>query len=439
MKLNTKRTVFAGFAFLLISAFWQLYEGLVPQILKNSFDINDVFSGFIMSMDNILALFMLPLFGALSDKTHTRFGKRTPYIFFGTIASVIIMMFLPIAESTRNLSLFLIALFLLLFSMATFRSPAVALMPDITPKPFRSKANAIINLMGTVGGIFILLAINILVPAVDHPDYMPVFIFTAVLMFISLVILLKTTNENKLTKLAEEETAALGISDEDEKEETNTAKISRDKKRSLYFILFSVFFWFMGFNGITSAFSKYASVYWGFKGGSFASTLLVAQASAIVSYVPVGIVSGKIGRKKTILLGIIMLFSAFFAGAFFKTYSFWITIFFVIAGIGWAAINVNSYPMVVEMAKGSNIGKYTGYYYTASQAAQVLTPILSGFILEYGYLIIGSTDPNAGYAFLFPYGAFFVALSFLTMRMVKHGDTKPQEKVKMLDQFESED
>ncbi|MBE5759469.1 MAG: SLC45 family MFS transporter [Clostridiales bacterium] len=439
MKLNTKRTLFAGFAFLLISAFWQLYDGLIPQILKNSFDINDVFSGFIMSFDNILSLFLLPIFGALSDKTNTRLGKRTPYILFGTIAAVIIMMILPIAESTRNLSLFLIALFLLLLAMATFRSPAVALMPDITPKPFRSKANAIINLMGTIGGIVILLSVNFLVPAVDHPDYMPVFAFTAVLMFISLVILLKTTKENKLRKIAEEETAALGLVEEEEKEETAAVEMSKQKKRSLYFILASVFFWFMGYNGITTAFSKYASVYWGFKGGSFASTLILAQAAAIVCFVPVGILSGKIGRKKTILLGIILLFTAFFAGSFFKTYSFWITIFFIIAGAGWAAINVNSYPMVVELAKGSNIGKYTGYYYTASQAAQVLTPILSGFILEYGYLILGSTDPNAGYAFLFPYGAFFVALSFLTMRMVKHGDTKPQEKAKILDQFASED
>jgi maltose/moltooligosaccharide transporter len=431
MKLNAKRTLLVGFAFLSICSFWQIYDSIVPLILKNTFHMNDTWSGVIMALDNVLALFLLPLFGSLSDRLHTRFGRRMPFILGGTVAAALFTLILPIADRAGNLTLFLVALGLVLLAMATYRSPAVALMPDVTPKPLRSKGNAVINLMGTVGAIFSLGAIALLVPAVEKPDYFPVFLFCVLVMLLSAGILLFTVRENKLAAKMREESAAMGVSEEDPPEQTaagNPRAMDSATKKSLIFLLSSIFLWFFGYNAVTTAFSKYANVYWGLEGGLFAYTLIVAQAAAIISYIPVGMLASRIGRKKTILGGIVLLFTAFAASLFFREFSPAILVFFAVAGVGWASINVNSYPMVVEMSRGADVGKYTGYYYTFSMAAQVVTPILSGAVLEY-----------MGYQYLFPYGALFVALSFLTMLFVRHGDSRPARKSSRLEHFDVDD
>jgi len=150
-------------------------------------------------------------------------------------------------------------------------------------------------------------------------------------------------------------------------------------------------------------------------------------------------VATKIGRRKTILGGVTALAIAFGSSMFFKSFSGMIFFFFVLAGAGWAFINVNSYPMVVEMSKGASVGKFTGYYYTASQAAQIITPILSGFVLEYGYLLVNQANPDAGYVLLFPYGTIFVALSFVTMLFVRHGDAKVEGKKDLLESLDIDD
>jgi maltose/moltooligosaccharide transporter len=422
MKLNYKRTFFVGFAFMAISAFWQMYDSLVPKILTGSFGLSEGMfgTGGIMALDNILALFLLPLFGALSDRTKTRIGKRMPFITFGTLAAVICMLFMPVGNRMHSLTLFMVGLGLSLLAMATYRSPAVALMPTVTPKPLRSKANAVINLMGAAGGIVTLLAISVLVPAVDHPDYLPIFLFVAVFMLISLMILRWKVDEPMLTA---------AMPPEPEEETVHNGRLARPQRVSLILILSSVFLWFMGYNAVTTWFSMYGEVVWGLKGSSFAYTLLVAQAAAIVSYIPVGIVASKIGRKKTILIGVLMLAAAFGSAVLFESFTASMFAVFALAGVGWATINVNSYPMVVELASGSNVGKYTGYYYTFSMAAQILTPILSGEILNSAAL---------GYGYLFPYGTLFVMLSFVTMLFVRHGDVKPQRRTK-LESFDVED
>lgn len=444
MKLNYKRTIFVGMAFMAISAFWQVYDGLVPKILKATFDVNDAVSGVIMALDNVLAVVMLPLFGALSDRTKTRWGRRMPFIVCGTVAAAVLSLILPFANQTKNLALFVVGLGVVLFTMATFRSPAVALMPDVTPKPLRSKANAIINLTGTVGGILMLGAIALLVPEVENPNYWPVFILNSVIMLACLAVLMKTTNEPKLVKVMEEESKLLGVETEVVAEQTEEAPkaeaaMAPAVKKSLMLILASVFFWFMGYNAITTSFSKYAEVYWGMKGGAYAYTLIIAQAAAIISYIPAGIVATKIGRRKTIMGGVAALAIAFGSCLFFKSFSGMIFFFFILAGAGWAFINVNSYPMVVEMSKGPNVGKFTGYYYTASQAAQIITPVLSGVVLEYGYLLLDKANPDAGYAFLFPYGTIFVILSFVTMFFVRHGDAKVEGKKDVLESLDIDD
>ena len=437
MKLDKKRTIFVGFAFMAICAFWQVYDSIVPLILKETFDLNDAISGFIMAMDNVVAILLLPLFGTLSDKTNTRIGRRMPFIICGMLCAILLMFTLPIADRYELLWLFVIGLGLVLLSMASFRSPAVALMPDVTPKPLRSKGNAIINLMGTVGGIIMLLMIAILVPAGDRPNYFPLFVFTACFMFVCLAVLFKTTNEPRLAAKMAEESKALGVDDTVEQAAAQDVPLQKQTKKALRLGLISIFLWFMGYNAITTSFSKYANVYWGLEGGAFAYTLMIAQAAAIVSYVPSGMIASKFGRRKTILGGVALLTIAFGSCVFFKSFTGMIFVFFILAGMGWAAINVNSYPMIVEMSGTGSVGKYTGYYYSASQAAQIITPILSGFVLEYGWMLIGSTNPDAGYVLLFPYGALFVAASFFTILfMPKTVEVAPVEKKDILEQFD---
>ncbi len=423
MRLNKKQTIFIGMAFMSICAFWQLYDGIVPLILKQTFDLNDTIAGVIMALDNVLALIMLPLFGMLSDKTKSRFGKRMPYIVMGTVFATVFMLILPIADNMNSFTLFAVGLGLVLVTMGTYRSPAVALMPDVTPKPFRSAGNAIINLMGAAGGIILLLAIAILVPKGEKPNYMPVFLFTAGFMVACIFVLVKTTNEVKLTEKMRIDSLKLG--EYEEKDTERTGKLSGKRKVSLLLILSSVFLWFMGYNAVTTAFSKYANVYWKLEGGMYAYTLIIAQAAAIAAYIPAGIAAEKIGRKKTILIGIVFLSAAFLGASFYKSFSGMIFVFFIFAGIGWAGINVNSYPMVVEMSKGTDVGKYTGYYYTFSMLAQVLTPILSGAVLEY-----------MGYKYLFPYAVVFVGMSFVTMLFVRHGESRPARKKSHLEAFD---
>ena len=576
MKLNYKRTLLVGFAFFLICVFWQAYDTLVPLMLTNKFGLDQTWSGVIMSLDNILALFMLPLFGALSDKKDTRFGKRTPFIFIGTICAIVCFMGLtfvdnaqlaklqggdnsvywsesyvvenkeyqsitnkdvpqkysvqdyaavilkgksyaelteeektevknwyvgldydqyyvynaadnsykalktekdggkltyayldgsPLEDGVRKTNaytsvvasaesqfaktvsnnniylmvIFIIVLLLTLVSMATFRSPAVALMPDVTVKPLRSKANAIINLMGTAGGIVVLgLGMIFQTGAVKNQMMSYTWFVSAVcgIMAIALVVFIFTVKEKKWNAemlerqelLDAEEERENGVKDEtvevsaDENSESVVTapatknKLPKDKLTSLILILASVALWFIGYNAVTSKYSVYAL---NELNKDYNATLMIAQVAAVIAYIPVGLVASKIGRKKTILIGVAMLTVAF-GGAIFinsssPTWLMWIL--FALAGIAWATINVNSFPMVVELAQGNDIGKYTGYYYTASMAAQVVTPILSGALMD----AVGSMRV------LFPYATVFVALAFVTMIFVKHGDSRPEQ------------
>ena len=429
MKLNYKRTVLIGLAFLTISAFWQMYDNVIPLILKNTFGLGETVTGAIMASDNVLALFLLPVFGSLSDKVKTPIGRRMPFILGGTALAFVFIMLLPFADNTENLILFVVGLFVLLIAMGTYRSPAVALMPDLTPKALRSKANAIINLMGAVGGVFTLIMIKILVEKGDRPNYYPLFTAVGVLMVVGVIVLFFTIKENKLRKEVGVESEA---ANEDADAVSNEANVSgplpKDVKKSLVFILMSVAFWFIAYNAVTTAFSRYATHVWGLEGGGYADCLMIATVAAIISYIPIGAISSKIGRKKTIQIGIVLLGSCFLVAALYPTYHVTMVIFFAIIGFAWAAIGVNSYPMVVEMSKAGDVGKYTGLYYTFSMAAQVITPILSGALLE-----------HVSYRTLFPYSVTFCVLAFITMSQVKHGDSKPIPKKDVLENLDVDD
>ena len=431
MKLNNKRTILVGLAFLSICAFWQMYDNIVPLILTNTFHLNETFSGAIMAADNVLALFLLPFFGGVSDRTNTKIGKRMPFILFGTGCAVILLNILPLldnsyaaAPSPFKLVSFVVVLGLLLIAMGTYRSPAVALMPDVTPKPLRSKGNAIINLMGAVGGILYLAVAAVMYPnakvrGLAHVNYQPLFIVVAAIMFVSVGVLFLTIKEPKLTaenQALEKQHPEWDLARDDG---SGNEVLPAPVKRSLGFLLASIALWFMGYNGVTTWFTTYVSAVMGQGLGGASTCLLIATAGAILSYIPVGAAASRFGRKKTILFGIVLLAVCFLLGyvltTTFSSINAVMFIVFALVGLAWASINVNSLPMVVEMCKGSDVGKFTGYYYTASMAAQVVTPILAGTLLR-----------SVSYKILFPYAAFFVAMSFVTMMFVRHGDAKAE-------------
>ena len=515
MKLNYKRIILVGFAFFLIQAFWQAYDNTIPMILTNKFGMSQAWSGAIMALDNVLALFMLPLFGAISDKHHSKWGRRTPFIVVGTLIAAVMLIALSFvdnaqlhhisdvaaiddpaaletiydrevdetlltpggqkfvlsrqftkeeftqirsqitvdgaavtnpdytnyvmparqacawdatAKSPVTLVFFIALLLVILVSMAVFRSPAVALMPDVTLKPLRSKANAVINLMGSAGGILVLvLGMVFATSAVRNSlmSYIGYFAVIAAIMLAALVVFMLTVRENEWAAEMQQQSVELGLEDKEEAA-TGERKLSVDEVRSLIFLLLSIVLWFFGYNAVTSKYSVYAS---NILHKDYNLTLIIAQAAAIISYLPVGFIASKMGRKKTILAGVVMLTAAFTTASFMSAESPTILMnaMFALAGIAWATINVNSFPMVVEMCSGGNVGKYTGFYYTASMAAQVATPMLSGLLMD-----------RMGMHVLFPYAAVFTALAFVTMLFVRHGDSKPEAKLGLeaLDEME---
>ena len=429
LKLNNKRTILVGLAILSISAFWQMYDSVMTLILTGTFQLNETVSGAIMAADNVLALFLLPLFGAISDRTETRIGRRMPFILGGTAAAVVLMNLLPLldnryaaAPSPVTLAGFVAVLALLLVAMGTYRSPAVALMPDVTPKPLRSKGNAIINLMGAVGGILYLAVAAVMYPTsrtegAAHVDYQPLFLVVSLIMAAAVVVLFLTVREPKLAEENRRLEAAHPEWDLAEDDGSGHETLPAPVKRSLGFLLVSISLWFIAYNGVTTWFTRYVAEVMGEGLGGASTCLLVATAGAIVSYIPVGAAASRFGRKKTILFGVALLAACFLLGFVLTTVYSSIQpimyLVFALVGLAWAAINVNSLPMVVEMCRGSDIGKFTGYYYTFSMAAQVVTPIAAGALIS-----------AVGYRVLFPYAACFAALAFVTMCFVRHGDVK---------------
>ena len=444
MKLNNRRTVLVGLAFLSICAFWQMYDNVIPLILRETFHMNESLAGAVMALDNILALFLLPFFGTLSDRCRNqKLGRRTPFILVGTAVAVVLMNLLPLLDNgfaagggRWHFIAFIVVLGGLLVAMGSYRSPAVALMPDVTPKPLRSRANAIINLMGAVGGVLYLGVAAVLYPTdkvknLVHVNYQPLFLVVSAIMAAAVAVLLLTIREPRLS--AENQSLEAQHPEWNLAEDDGSGRevLPAAVKRSLRFLLASIALWYIGYNGVTTWFTTYISQIMGEGLGGASRCLLVATVGAIVSYIPIGVVASKVGRRKTILAGCALLAACFLAGFLlttaFSSINFIMYIVFALVGLAWAAINVNSLPMVVEMCRGSDVGKFTGYYYTASMAAQVVTPVLAGTLMR-----------HISYRVLFPYAACFVALSFVTMCFVRHGDSKVEAR-RGLDAFEEMD
>lgn len=425
LKLNTKRTFYIGFSFFTILMLWQVYNYYCPmfleELLKSTFGAGDYnyIIGIIMALDNILALFMLPLFGTLSDKTNTKLGKRMPYIIIGTIISLLAFPFISVLYIKNSLAGVAILMALILIAMNIYRSPSVALMPDVTPKPLRAKANAIINFVGYIGAIIGALLTMVFtkkqadgITLVREVTLWP-FIIVSLLMAVALIVLVLKIRENKIVEEMKEEM------EEGEKLSETMESISEDKplgkadKTNLWLLITSVFLWYFAFNAIETFGSLYAKNV--LQTNSWGLATSVLAVASLIAFLPTGYLSEKIGRKNSIILGLGLMIVSLFAALFVKKFGILLIILFAVAGVGWAIINVNSYPMFVELSNNKNLGKFTGYYYSASQIAQSITPIIIGFVMDF-----------LGYKAFFPYAAIFMTLALAVFIFVKVNRKKPE-------------
>lgn len=627
LKLDYPQTFKVGFAFAIIMLFWTAYDFVVPLFLEHAYGLSNAMRGFIMGLDNLLSLFMLPLFGKISDKANgklvKKWGRRTPFIVIGTIASVVLMVFVPIAtmkqqekgmakkaeiEALRNddafmsdllgrwyddavagktgsanycdldylkqnkidgkaidrdafisirfdnklkaksgflglggttytydgveietkkeggkvvllgnassgksyqsikenndhynkyvaagmnnyisdeihenitktsegkssLAIYMVILLLVLIAMATFRSPAVALMPDVTPKPLRSQANAIINLCGGAGGAIAFISTVALMFPLTVNTYTIIFASVAAGMLLLLGGFLAFVKEKKLVAKCQEICKEYGIDDFDEGEEDAKATFAEEliaegegneeeakeleakrvkkqhkspkvwwnektdeekgKLKSFWLILASIFMWFMGYNAISSNLSVYTTKTLNLSAGVAYIISGVSMGISAIAFIPVGALAAKIGRRKSIMLGFALAVVSFFLIFFFVhagekaiVPAVLFALFYLIAGFGLIIANVNTFPMVTELSTAETVGQYTGYYYTATMSAQAITPFIAGLIMD-----------NSKNEMLFLYSAVCIIIAIVLMMFVKHGDSKPIPKKNKLEQY----
>jgi Na+/melibiose symporter-like transporter len=404
---NKKKIFILGFGFFGVSIIWAMYNAYVPIFLK-SFKLTSFIIGIVMTVDNIFAILLLPFLGALSDRTRTRLGRRRPYILAGAPLAMLFFLLIPYTRLFENLALMMFTIILMNLSMAFFRTPVVALMPDITPSHFRSQANGIINFMGGLGALLVFFAGK---PLYDSNITYP-FIAGGLLMLLACLIVVFTIKEDR--PFIEEE-------DREGKKPTVSFRESFSAfyenikdifsgDRSLLFILFSIFFWFVGFNSIETFFTSYAKFYLGIKESTGALVLGVFSLSFMISALVTGYIGAKKGRNKTIRAGLLIITVIMITSMLFRNFIY-IAILFLIGGFGWALINVNSLPMVVDMTSLKKVGGYTGLYYFFSQAANIVAPPLSGISIDL-----------FGYPSLMVFASFFFILSFITMHFVRRGE-----------------
>lgn len=481
LKLNIKKTIFVGLAFASISAFWETYNFVVPLMLNRTFGLTDSLRGLVMGLDNILALFMLPLFGTLSDRTNTRLGKRTPYFLFGTLAAVLLFIGLPFAESVQlkkaeqianevtnetlwdylkdgqkqNLSdflkkngiviegeedlreeflkiektkinengetvdnevydefvrpalrsytfqnltvknpwpliIYLFVLLLVLIAMGTYRSPTVALMPDVTPEPLRSPANAIINLMGGIGTVLAMVANMVLFARYASGYYAPytiLFVAVDLLMLIFLLIFMLTVRENRLLKERQEICEKFGIVEGMEqkasKEKIRFRDIPKGVLKNFVLALIGIFFITMATDAINSSFSVYATDNLGFAKGTASLVKTISLVFSGLAFIPVGYMAYKLGRRRTIMTGIICIAVSLFAAYFVnRDIRVWFVVCYFLMNFGNVIVVVNTLPLVLENSDTNTVGRFTGFYYTATMLASSVSPFLSGVFMD---------------------------------------------------------
>ena len=417
MKLNYKQTFLIGFGFFASSIAWSMYNVYVP-ILLEKYLASTALIGFVMTIDNIFGVIFQPVFGALSDKTRTRFGRRMPYILLGLPICAVAFSLIPF---TWSLATLMGVVILFNFVMSTWRAPVVALMPDLTPPSFRSQANGIINFMGGVGSLFSFFVGGLLFKIGGMP--LP-FVASAIVMLLALVVLKLFVHEEKYRLEAGIEESQEILSDSEKRDlelEQNVADGKTSKTVSLILLLFAILFWFCGYNAVETFFSQFVTHTLTDAAGKFLSAgdasllLAVFSVTFLLFSIPAGMLGAKIGRKKTIIIGLVGVMILFTAMVFTNNNIWALRVLLFIGGCFWACVNINSLPMVVELAKWKDIGKYTGYYYFFSFSAAIISPILFGWI----------RDQVVTYNSLFIYAAIAYALALTCMAFVKHGETKP--------------
>jgi MFS family permease len=426
--LNYRKTFLIGFGFFASSLAWSLYNSFVPVMLEERYLQSTALIGFIMTIDNIFGVIFQPLIGQVSDRTRTRFGRRMPYILIGIPACALAFFFIP-----RTGSLITMMSVIILFNliMSIWRSPVVSLMPDMTPPIHRSKANGIINLMGGVGGIIAFLAGGYLSNV--YGDNMP-FLMGSIVMIFALVMLfffVKEPDSRRMSRILAGREQILGaagqVSEPPVAEKLNIKSrmkdkidtqllggLSRSEKRSLISILLAIFFWFCGYNAVESFFTLYATKQLMISKGDAAMTLTLFSLSLVLFALPSGILASRIGRKRMIMIGLAGMIATFMPMLFIESIMV-LRGLLVLGGLFWACVNINSLPMVVELASKERIGSFTGYYYFFSFSAAILSPTLFGWI----------RDLTDDYSTLFLYSVIAFGLAFICMIMVRHGEANP--------------
>ncbi|HWR62713.1 MAG TPA: MFS transporter [Clostridia bacterium] len=399
-RLNEKRldylnTFLLGLGFFCISITWSLYNSFVPVFL-NKYIESAFIIGIIMTFDNIAAITLQPFFGALSDRTDTRHGRRMPFLLVGIPVSAAFFSLIPYEFSLVSLIAIVMCFNI---AMSVYRAPTIALMPDLTPSPLRSKANGIINFMGGLGA---LLAYFIGSKIYDYDRHLP-FAGTAILMVLAVIILYRSIKEPPAP--AEENTEGSGLM-------AAFGEILSDRDRSALYLLFAIFFWFIGYQGVETLFTLYGVKYLGIKESAAALTLGFFSFSFLVFAIPSGFLATRIGRKRTIKAGLAGLMAVFVLILFSRNITV-IRGLMLAGGMFWAFVNINSYPMVVEMTTDDKIGAYTGIYYFFSSMAAILGPPFFGRVIDL-----------VGYGVLFILALCFLLLAFICITQVKKGEYK---------------
>ncbi|MBE0451587.1 MAG: MFS transporter [Clostridia bacterium] len=392
MKLDIKKTFILGLGFFAVSLVWPLYNIYVPIFLRDFLDSQFQINA-IMTLDNVLAVSLIPFIASLSDRTQTRFGRRMPYLMIGIPLSAIAFVMLP---NYSGFFSFMLIITVLNFSMAIYRAPTVALMPDITPAPLRSKANGIINFMGGLASVFVLIGGSFLYKMNKN---LP-FGLTAVLMLFALAMLIRFIKEPKVGVEAKEDRVNLRAS---------IREIVVDSDKSTAFILLAIFFWFVGYQGVEATFSNYCVQFLGLEVTDASLILGFFALSFLTFAIPAGFIGTKFGKRKTILVGLIgdtlVFLSLFTIGTIFPYNKIIMMLLMLIGGFFWALININSYPMVVERTTESKIGTYTGLYYFASSLAAISGPLFIGAFVD----IIGFKS-----MFIITAVSYFIAFLFIS-------------------------
>ncbi|MCL1993509.1 MAG: MFS transporter [Spirochaetes bacterium] len=396
-KLDTKKTILLSFGFFASMILWSVYNAYVPVILSDNFAASGFFIGLIMSIDNFFGVVFQPLFGRMSDRTRTRFGRRMPFLFVGIPLCVVLFTIIPHMNTLPSMMAVVIGF---TFVMGVWRTPAVSLMPDLIPGPFRSQANGIVNLMGGVGAVLAFAGGGLLFELGGFP--MP-FLVSGLLALAALGVLAVFIREPAYPPVLSKE--------ESKKTEV---KLEPQEKKSFILILSAVFFWFMGYNAVETFFSLYAISTLGITPGQASILLAVIGLGVVLFAIPAGFVGARVGRRKTILAGLVGMI-ALFLSMLFVTNLWAIRAVLFFAGVCWACININSLPMIARISGQAKIGLFIGYYYLFSFSSQLITTPLYGFI----YDVVGD------YRSLWIYAAITFTLAFVCLLFVRHGEEEP--------------